>query len=222
MIKGVLFDFDGTIVDSEPSRFNSLNKVLEDFNYQIQPSEWNLNYKKYSSMKILNIIKEKYNLNFDVKQLYDKSHQIREKEIAEKGLPLIKGFKEFYSYLQKEILMSCLICSGGKKDHLENVFSHIKNLPKIPFISREDYDRAKPFPDCYLMGLKKLELKPDEVLVFDDTYSGLKAGLDAGCKVIAVNCEDTKDLAVECEIKDYTQLELFELFQDEDLINTNK
>eukprot|EP00742_Colponemidia_sp_Colp-10_P004026 GILJ01004294.1.p1 GENE.GILJ01004294.1~~GILJ01004294.1.p1 ORF type:complete len:254 (-),score=16.49 GILJ01004294.1:177-893(-) len=62
-------------------------------------------------------------------------------------------------------------------------------LNTIPlWITREDYDRAKPAPDCYLHALKKLNYQPgDRVIGFEDTYRGLEALLGAGAHAVLVS-----------------------------------
>ena len=75
MIKGILCDFDGTIVDSEISRFISINHVLEDYKIKISKENWDKRYKSLGTKKILednediqdawNVIRDLYRSSYD-------------------------------------------------------------------------------------------------------------------------------------------------------------
>ena len=74
----------------------------------------------------------------------------------------------------------------------------------------EDLENTKPAPDPYTAGLKNLELEPEEVVVFEDSPSGVKAGARAGCKVVGVltthKAADLKEAGAQACIDDYTAL----------------
>lgn len=210
MVRGVIFDFDGTIVDSEKSRFLSLNEVLKNYNYQITNEAWNLNYKRLRSVLILEDIKYRKKLVYDSNLLYEKSHKIRNK-LEEKGVRVIDGFLKFYDFLNKNNI-KMIIASGGRRDHVKMIMA-IEKLPRIEVLGREDYDNVKPEPDCYLLALKKMNLKSDEVIVFDDSVSGMQASITAGCRTIGINSSDVgvNELDLFMNIHDYNELD-FDLF----------
>lgn len=193
MIKGILFDLDGTIIDSEPSRLKSSNMVLKDFNIQISQKEWNEKYKRKSSIDIFLDIKKQNNLDFNANDLYKKSHSIREKIEKKEDIKLIDGFMNFYEFL-KQNKIKMIICSGGKREHIKLLLNKM-NLKDISYIGREDYKRTKPNPDCWIKGLQLLNLKNNEVLLFDDSYNGILAGKNANInKLIAINCKGEKGM----------------------------
>ena len=102
-----------------------------------------------------------------------------------------------------------MFASCGITEHIRAVMA-IDNLPNIEFIGREDYKNGKPAPDCYLLALKKMNLKAEEVVVFDDSVTGIEAGISAGCRIIAINSKDVgvDDLNIFMKIKNYKDLDL--------------
>ena len=192
MVKALLFDFDGTIVLSEKSRLWSLNKVLREFGVEISENEWSSKYKRMNSHDVLLDIKKKQNLDYDVEEIYNKAASFRSNYIDENGLMVAEGFFDFYENI-KEKGIPHMICSGGTREHLNKCIKAV-NLPEIEFVSREDYSNEKPFPDCYLEGLKRLGVNSSEVVVIDDTYYGMLAGIRAGCRVVGINCRDEGDV----------------------------
>ena len=212
MVKGIIFDFDGTIVDSEISRLKSLNIVLEDYGYKITDEAWNLNYRRLRSVDILEDIKKRKGFDYDSYNLYEKSHEIRN-EIEMMGVRVVEGFREFYDFLKKNNI-KMMIASGGRREHIRMIMA-VENLPQIDIIGREDYDNVKPAPDCYKLALKKMNLKADEVVVFDDSVTGLEAGISAGCMVIAINSFDDgiDNLDVYKKVKNYNELDFDEILR---------
>lgn len=208
MIKAVVFDFDGTIVDSEKTRLESINYVLEKFNYQISRKDWKSKYKSFGTEPILDMIKKENNLPYDTQKLYKLSYSYRD-SIEQKGIPLIKGFREFYDELEERNIRM-LICSGGTSDHVKRVMKY-SNLPKIPYFGRDQYSKRKPEPEPYLKALEILDLKKEDVLVFEDAKTGIESANMAGLRVIAVNYDSLEDFSKLDVIefhKDYTEIDI--------------
>jgi glycerol 3-phosphatase-1 len=208
VVKGVLLDFDGTVVDSEISRWKSINTVLENYGVSISKKEWEEKYRSLGTEIILDELKEKYSLTYDSKQLYELSHSIREKIEETEGVPLIKGFRTFLEFLEKNSI-PFYICSGGKSDHVKKILQ-MHQLEHLPSFGREEYTHRKPAPDAYLEGLKRLHLSSKEVIVFDDAKTGLESGKNAHCRIIGINTsefEDLSDLELLGNFKDWEELD---------------
>ena len=208
-IVAVLLDFDGTIVLSEESRLKSINWVLEEYNVSIFQEEWNKKYKRDNTRAIFEDIAQKKGLDFDIEEMYKRAKYIRNQIIENEGLSVAKGFFEFIETIKNKG-MKVLICSGGTREHIQ--FSmKCANIKGVEFIGREDYNREKPYPDCYEKGIEELGERPEKTLVIDDSYNGLKAGEKAGCNIIGINCRDeegVEDLNILDIVKDFTQIDI--------------
>ena len=190
MIKGVLLDFDGTVVDSEVSRYESSKIVLQEYGFDLTQELWESVFKAVSSKELFEYVIEELNLKSSYEELYTKAKEIRTQIETQKGIELILGFLEFYAQCE-ELDLKCIICSGGTTEHVLRILNQC-NLD-IKGFGRERYKNRKPFPDAWIAGLEELGLQQDEVVLFDDASSGIEAGLRAGIeKCCAINY-DKKD-----------------------------
>ncbi|MFP4402280.1 MAG: HAD family hydrolase [Candidatus Nanoarchaeia archaeon] len=179
MIKGILFDFDGTIVDSEHSRYESSKQVLKEYGFDLTQQLWDTTYKSLSSQELFDDVIKQLLLEISSEELYQKAHTQRTQIENENGVRVIEGFREFYEECKKNNLQ-CVVCSGGTTEHVQRILKSC-NI-EIQGFGREEYEKRKPFPDAWLRGLELLGLNKDEVILFDDASSGIEAGLRAGIK----------------------------------------
>ena len=206
--RGVLFDLDDTVVYSEESRFRATNNVLEHYSIKVSKIEWKQQFRSLSSLKMFDILKEKYNLDYDSKEMYKQAHTRRLEIEEQEGVKLVEGVLELFHFLEKKEI-PFMICTGGTTDHGKKVLKQ-HNLDHIELIGREYYNERKPAPDAFLEGLKRLGLRGDEVLVFEDSYTGIQSGITAGCQVIGVNTneeEDVDSLDIFAKIKTFDDLD---------------
>ncbi len=208
-VKAVLLDFDGTIVLSEESRFWSTNEVLKSYNLSISQKEWDISYKRMNSRDIYKDISLKNNISIPIEETYLKAKSLRELYLKENGLQVAKGFFEFIDFLKKNSIKT-IICSGGNREHIAKAMK-IVGISGISYLGREDYVHEKPAPDCYNKGLDILGVDAKDAVVIDDSYNGMKAGIDAGCRVIGINCTYEKgvsELPLEFQVEDFTQISM--------------
>lgn len=210
-IKAILFDFDGTLVDSEHSRFESSKRILKKFDFDLTDELWESKYKALSSKELFEDMIEKLNLSITSDELYFKAHELRTRIEKEEGVKVIDGFREFYEQCKK-LDLKCIVCSGGTSEHVQRVLKQCKI--DIAGFGREEYDKRKPAPDAWICGMKKLNVKPDEVLLFDDASTGIIAGLRAGIeKCCAINY-DKEDFTNIEKYEEETRLKVFKYFNN--------
>ena len=211
MIQGILLDFDGTVVDSEISRFESSKKVLMEYGVELLKKDWESTYKSLGSTDMFSRIIKQHRLNVSAEELYNKAKEIRKEIETQEGVPLISGFLEFLEKAQ-ELDLKIIVCSGGTTEHIERILKQC-DLDLEGF-GREAYDKRKPYADAWLFGLNKLGLQRDEVLLFDDASSGVEAGLRAGIsKCCAINYDD-KDFDGFEKIEEENGVKLFRKFKN--------
>ncbi len=207
-IKGVLFDLDDTVVYSEESRFRATNRVLETYCIEISREEWKKQFRSLGSLKMFDILKKKHHLNYDSKELYKQAHKIRLEIESQEGVKLVEGVKQLFTFLEKKN-MPFIICTGGTTDHGKKILKQ-HNLDHIELFGREYYKGRKPAPDAFIEGLRRLRLQGEEVLIFEDSYTGIQSGISAGCQVIGVNTNDEENvekLGILAKIKTFEELD---------------
>ncbi|MEM4554229.1 MAG: HAD family phosphatase [Candidatus Anstonellaceae archaeon] len=183
-IKAVIFDLDGVVVDSERAHLESFNRFLAQFGIKIDQKRWRKNYTGIGSVKIFEDICKRHGLKQDIKKLVQGRAKIYLGYIKKHGLPAIKGFKDFHSFLEKQGIKT-IVASGGHKKHIQASLASIGL--KMKFVGLEDVSHPKPNPEIFLLAAKKLKVQPQECLVIEDSLSGIKAAKAAGMKVVALS-----------------------------------
>jgi HAD superfamily hydrolase (TIGR01509 family) len=198
-IKAVIFDMDGTIISTE----HLWEQVLSDFLkiHGIDKSDQSNETffrkiaskgLKYSTQKII----EKFNISGTLDENITKQVELFQILAQEKNATFINGFQNFHKQLQNHRISTSLATNANlatltfldNKINLENFFG--KNMYCLEHV---DY-KAKPDPTLFLHAAKKLNVKPQECVVFEDSYAGFQAARCAEIKCIAVKNEYNKDI----------------------------
>ena len=183
-MSAILFDMDGTIIDSEPlwlqaeiqvmaelgchwdeqDQINCLGGPMERTEKYMQDRSGNLKPYGYFGQRLNEVMKLKF---------------VKDLELIPNALELITKSKEAG-------LKTALVTASGR----ELMNSALTRFPENSFdiaISRDDVANSKPHPEPYLMAAERLKVKIDECLVLEDSMTGVRAGLDAGAQVVAIS-----------------------------------
>ena len=194
MIKSLLFDMDGILVDTEPIMARVVALALADQGLHVTELEYYDNWTK-KGKGIADFIKEK-NISFD----FDRYRSTRNKiylESLKKNIPIFDGAKETIAELSKTYKLG-LVSSSSR------VFVHFilksTDLEKYFFtiITAEDVEKEKPAPDCFLLAAERLAVEPEECVVIEDAEKGILAAKNAGMKAIAIPNKSTSDNDFSC------------------------
>lgn len=192
MIKLVIFDLDGVLVDAREIHYEALNLALEEINpkYVIGREEHLSTYDGRPTTAKLNLLHEKKGLPIECFDRVWKLKQQKTQEVIKK-----LGFDE-----QKISLLSKLEEKGYKLYCASNsirksirtmlyqrgLISHIDYI-----ISNEDVRNPKPHPEVYLRCMLHAGVSPQETLIVEDSNIGRKAAIESGAHLAAVrNPED--------------------------------
>ena len=182
MIKNIIFDFDGVLVDSEILVAKAFSKYMQELGIKTNEKEFaNLAGKK--TVEVIDILSEKYSLK-DKQKFFDDIMNIAS-NIYKKELKTVVGVEDF---LKKSKLnfyigsnsMKNRILDGLKRVGLEKYFNpnHIYSFDLV--------DNPKPHPDIYLKAVNDNDLIIDETIIIEDSVVGVQAGQDANVKVIGL------------------------------------
>lgn len=194
MIKSLLFDMDGILVDTEPIMARVVALALADQGLHVTELEYYDNWTK-KGKGIADFIKEK-NISFD----FDRYRSTRNKiylESLKANIPIFDGAKETIAELSKTYKLG-LVSSSSR------VFVHFilksTDLEKYFFtiITAEDVEKEKPAPDCFLLAAERLAVEPEECVVIEDAEKGILAAKNAGMKAIAIPNKSTSDNDFSC------------------------
>jgi beta-phosphoglucomutase len=185
MIKGVLFDMDGVLVDSEEFICKAAIEMFRENGIDAKPEDF-VPFVGMGENRYIGGVAYKYRLEADIEEIKSRTYYIYDKITKGKLHPL-PGAVEFVKSCRRRGLRLALATSADR-------FKMEVNLREMG-LSENSFDttvnglevvRKKPFPDIYLEAAARLGLKPEECLVVEDAVSGVKAGKAAGCKCLAL------------------------------------
>ena len=182
MIKNIIFDFDGVLVDSEKLVGRAFAQYLVDRNIPFSEEEFAL----YAGKKTIHIIQElsvKFNIE-NQKIFFDDIMKIA-LDIFVNELTPVPGAENFLknsncNFFIGSNSMKERILIGLKKVNFENYFKEDK------IFSFDMVSNPKPEPDVYLKVIETYKLNKDETIVIEDSAVGVTAGVKAGVKVIGL------------------------------------
>lgn len=184
MIKAVLFDMDGLIFDTESVYKKSWQHAARKQNLELS-NEFYQQFIGVQDADCERLLKDHFGNEIDMKR-YCVDRDRHFKVLRKDGIAIKPGFDAlFQSITQRNLRMA--IVTSSHRDDVQLNFQHSNYLAQYDLIiSAEDVARGKPNPDCYEMACAKLNLKPDECMVLEDSNNGGKAGLEAGCRVVMI------------------------------------
>lgn len=190
-IKAVIFDMNGIIIDDERIHEGAFHKTLKEYGI-------NLDHESYldccagkTDRAGYEAIAEKFNAQLPIDKL------LREK--GAQYLLLFPSMKKAYpSILECIVRLSqkyaLALTSSSNKIEVELISKVFKIYDKFRvIITGDDVKNGKPNPEPYLLTCKLLNLKPSETVVIEDSSSGIKSAISAGCKCIGVTTTHTHD-----------------------------
>jgi beta-phosphoglucomutase len=198
MIKGVLFDMDGVLVDSEAfickaavEMFREKGLIVKEVDFQP--------FVGMGENRYIGGVAEKYHLTIDIAEAKARTYQIY--EVLAKGmLHPLPGAIEFYTNCLNRDLKLALATSTDKvKMDINLIAIGLSAGSFHSTVNGLEVERKKPFPDIYLKAAFNLDLKPEECLVVEDAVVGVKAAHEAGCRCLAVTTTFKRDELTEAD-----------------------
>ncbi len=206
-IKGILFDFDGVILDTEPLWFKAAINTLK---YLKIPYNNKINYKDQIGVHANKVFKE---------LAINKITKIQEKQIKiilEKQIDKIFSKKinvsPFLKKFLKQTNLPYAIVSNSPKKHIikllkkENMYKYF-NIDMI--ISCHGKLRPKPFPDGFIYGLSTLNISAKNTLVIEDSDNGIQSAKKAGIKNILRYTNKDNNLPKKIKYKNIKKIKSF-------------
>ena len=211
-VRAIIFDMDGTIVDSENIWDNAIQQLLVKRNIVTTPKQYQLlaTFAGCGLYPCAEILKKEFNISASIDEIVNEAKN-NAFEHFKKGIPFISGFENFHKKLQTYLIPTSIATNA---DELSvKALSNSLNLAK--FFGKNIYhiglveNKAKPNPAIFLHAAKKLNVNPKECIVFEDSLFGFQAAKAAGMKCIAIKNEKNKNILnhVDGAINSYSEAE---------------
>lgn len=198
-LKGIIFDFDGLITNSEYILYEVISAHFKKHHEIHLPKELYAKFVGLPDTDFYQYMKDTHNLDYDVHELND---ILFEKIIAGlKDMDLMPGVKDFLkkakaSNLQLSIATSNsteIVTSFLNKFEIESYFDFM--------YTADDVTHLKPHPEVYLKSIERHGFKSDELIVLEDSLPGYNAAQNAGLDVLLVLNDLTENLEIDEEIR---------------------
>ena len=201
MIKAVLFDMDGLIVDTEPIHFLAFRGMMRQYGHEIDDSLMP-SFVGFPEADNIRDLKRVYHLDAPSEEMASRRYALFMKLIRVEPFDVFPGFWELSEDVRRRGLRQAVV-SSSTAEQIEVILGRLfQTRPDLPppqeyfdaIVSGDDITRNKPAPDIYLLAAERLSVAPAECLVFEDTPPGVKAAVTAGMAAVAVPNQYTKSL----------------------------
>jgi HAD superfamily hydrolase (TIGR01509 family) len=179
---GIIFDFDGVIVDSEPLQHRSYNTVLKQFGVRVDEEEYGREW--IAAGRGPEYAVRTYALPVTPEELRRLKDPVYHALLREAAV-LVAGASAALARLSRAFPLA-LATNSSQADtglildrfDLRRFFAAV--------VTREQYRDPKPAPDAFRTAAARLQLAPERCVVIEDAYKGVVAATDAGCTCIAL------------------------------------
>ncbi len=205
MIRGVIFDFDGLILDTETAVFRAWQQTLADWGSELTFDIWT-DYigRSPDTFDPISYLEKDSARAIDETEIYS-SHNHYQQQLLDNQQPL-SGVTDYISSAKQLHLQLAVASSSTRKW----VINHLTRLSLINYFDcircSDDVDHTKPSPELYVSVLNKLGLEPSQAVALEDSPHGVTAAKHAGLYCVAVPNNLTSRLSFP-----HTDLELVSL-----------
>ncbi|MDX2134064.1 MAG: HAD-IA family hydrolase [Saprospiraceae bacterium] len=180
MIKHILFDNDGTLVDSEIIAVRAMLKHLAAHGLVIDEKTYSLRYPGLRERDILAALRVEFDLHLPDDLL--KAVKAESAQTFRESLRSIRGMPTIF----RKVTVPRSVVSNGSVRHVEISLRKVRLRKALDghIFSAEHVENPKPAPDLYRLALDTLRLEPEQVLVIEDSPTGVQAAKTAGLTVV--------------------------------------
>ena len=209
MLKGIIFDMDGVLINSEPVHYEIWKITMKQRNIDLS----------YDIFKpcigstvgfLMKILHEAYGIDINDRKLMEEHDIVKKRIMEERGYPLIEGVPELLKRLHGAGY-KIGIASSSPEPYIREVVQTLGIHEYFQVIcSGEDVSHPKPAPDVFLKAAEMLELLPEECIVVEDSTNGCRAAKAAGICCVAYDNPDSgeQDLSTaEIVIEGYEEID---------------
>ena len=186
MIKAIIFDMDGVLIEAKDWHYEALNKALGLFGYTISRYDHLITYDGLPTRKKLEMLTMEKSLPRSLHQFINEMKQIYTMEIIYQKCKPVFYHEYALSKLQAEGYRLA-VASNSVRNSVEMMMEKSKLIKYLEFmLSNQDVTKSKPDPEIYLTAIARLNLRPEECLIVEDNPNGIKAAKDSGGHVYQV------------------------------------
>lgn len=184
-MKGVIFDWDGVVIDSSAQHEKSWELLAEEIQKPLPPGHFKAGFGKKNQEIIPGLLHWSTD-PAEIRRLGERKEQLYRELVREQGVVILPGARELLEALRNASIPRS-VGSSTPRSNLDAIFA-ATGLDGLfdAVVCGDDVINGKPAPDVFLLAAERLGLGPEDCLVIEDAHVGIEAAHRAGMKVLAV------------------------------------
>lgn len=203
----VIFDMDGVICHTNPYHAKAFEQFFDKYKIPYTEKEFEEHmYGKHNSYIMTHFFKREI-IGQELKQLEEEKEALFRKIYHQEVAPL-PHYLPFLDDL-KSAGFKTAVATSAPLANLKLILDSLQIDARMDsLMASEDVSQHKPHPEVYLKSAEKLGVSPDACVVFEDSFSGVTAALNAGMKVVGVLSSHSREELPPCSlyINDYREI----------------
>lgn len=201
-----LFDFDGLLVNSEPVHYQAYVNLCEKFQEHLS---WG--FEEFCHMAHTDAYNIRKNFQDRFPKMIEQAggwkalYEIKKREylhlLQDAKIELMQGVEPILEKLKEKNISRCVV-TNSPLEQVQMIRARIKPLQSIPYwITREDYEKPKPDPECYEMAIRLYGKGAKKIIGFEDSFRGLRALMGTNAQPVLICSSDHPQMQAEIDSK---------------------